>query len=61
MRADKIQTIAILIGLFGLVLTGIGAFVAARAVIISERQANDLASTKWDMNVALPGTSCGIA
>jgi hypothetical protein len=48
-----VRQAAIWISLFGLLLTGIGAFVATRAVIISERQATDLASTKWDMNVQL--------
>jgi hypothetical protein len=48
-----VRQAAIWISLFGLLLTGVGAFVAARAVIISERQATDLATTKWDMNVEL--------
>jgi hypothetical protein len=34
-------------------LDGRSAFFAAHAVIISEDQANALASPKWDMNVAL--------
>jgi hypothetical protein len=48
-----VRQAAIWISLFGLLLTGAGAFVAARAVIISEKQATDLASTKWGMNVEL--------
>jgi hypothetical protein len=48
-----VRQAAVWISLFGLLLTGVGAFVAARAVIVSERQAADLASTKWDMNVKL--------
>ncbi len=42
-----------LLSIVGLVLTGIGAFVAARSVILSEKQAEDIASTKWDLNTDL--------
>jgi hypothetical protein len=48
-----VRQAAIWISLFGLLLTGVGAFAAARAVIISEKKATDLASTKWDMNMEL--------
>jgi hypothetical protein len=48
-----VRQAAVWISLFGLLLTGVGAFVAARAVIISERQATDLATTKWDINAEL--------
>lgn len=39
--------------LLGLVLTAVGAGVAAQAVIITESQARDLAATKWDSNEEL--------
>jgi len=34
----------------GLLLTTLGAAVAARAVIVTEQQATELASPKWDLN-----------
>jgi hypothetical protein len=54
-----VRQAAIWISLFGLLLTGIGAFVASRAVIIGEKQAADLATTKWDMNVNLKNSLLG--
>jgi hypothetical protein len=41
------------LSLIGLLLTGIGAFIAARAVIISEEQAEELSGTYVVANVAL--------
>ena len=37
----------------GLVLTVLGAWFAARGVIITEADATSLAATKWDLNEAL--------
>jgi hypothetical protein len=39
--------------LLGLVLTALGAGIAAKAVIISGSQANQLAAAKWDSNQEL--------
>lgn len=39
--------------LLGLVLTALGAGIAAKAVIITGSQANQLAATKWDLNQEL--------
>jgi hypothetical protein len=43
------------LNLFGLVLTGVGAFVTAQAVIISDEDAKSLSRTAWDGNEALYG------
>jgi hypothetical protein len=51
--SPNVRQAAIWISLFRLLLTGVGAFIAARAVITSERQATALASAKWDINVGL--------
>ena len=37
----------------GLILTAVGAGIAASGVILTEKQATELASTKWDLNVEL--------
>jgi hypothetical protein len=37
----------------GLLLTTVGAAVAARAVIVTEQQATELASPMWDLNPKL--------
>lgn len=42
-----------LLNLVGLLLTGVGAFVAARAVIISDKQAELLSGTYYNGNNAL--------
>src|SRR5262245_382802 len=39
--------------LLGLVLTAVGAYVTAQAVIITESQASGLATTKWNSNEEL--------
>jgi hypothetical protein len=39
--------------LMGLCLTAFGAYIASRGVIISEQDATELASPKWDMNERL--------
>jgi hypothetical protein len=39
--------------LVGLVITAIGAGVAAKAVMVTDEQANELGATKWDSNTAL--------
>jgi hypothetical protein len=44
---------AVVFLLLGLALTGIGAWVAAKAVIISSEQAQELSATKWNANEAL--------
>ena len=36
------------LNLFGLLLTGLGAFVAARSLIISKEQAKSLSGTYWN-------------
>ena len=41
------------LNLFGLLLTGLGAFVAARSVIISKEQAKSPSGTYWNSNEAL--------
>ena len=41
------------LNLFGLLLTGLGAFVTARSVIISKDQAKMLSGTHWNGNEAL--------
>jgi len=38
------------LNLFGLLLTGLGAFVAARSVIISKEQAKSPSGTYWNSN-----------
>jgi hypothetical protein len=42
-----------ILNLCGLALTGIGAFITAKAVIISDKQAKVLSGTYWDENKAL--------
>ena len=44
------------LNLFGLLLTRLGAFVAARSVIISKEQAKSLSGTYWNGNEALRDT-----
>lgn len=39
--------------LFGLILTAVGAAIAASGVILTLEQATELASTKWNMNLEL--------
>jgi hypothetical protein len=51
MATWKLVSVACL--LFGLVLTAVGAGVTAQAVIITESQASDLATTKWGSNEEL--------
>lgn len=46
----QISRLAILASLFGLFLNTAGAVVTARAVIITEKQADALASTLWKSN-----------
>jgi hypothetical protein len=41
------------LNLFGLLLTGLGAFVAARSVTISKEQAKSPSGTYWNSNEAL--------
>ena len=41
------------LNLFGLLLTGLGAFVAARSVTISKEQAKSQSGTYWNGNEAL--------
>ena len=41
------------LNLFDLLLTGLGAFVATRSVIISKEQAKSLSGTYWNGNEAL--------
>jgi hypothetical protein len=47
------EMIETLLNLFGLALTGTGAFIASRSVIISEEQAKLLSGTYWNGNKAL--------
>jgi hypothetical protein len=47
------MSFAVALLLIGLGLTALGAYLAAQSVIISEQDANDLASTKWDRNERL--------
>jgi hypothetical protein len=42
-----------LLNLLGLILTGVGAFITALAVIISDKQADELSGTYFDGNEAL--------
>lgn len=47
------DTVIVILNLGGLLLAALGALVAARAVIISDQQANAISGTYWDDNAAL--------
>jgi hypothetical protein len=53
MQGDTLTILATAFLLLGLAFTTIGAAIAARAVIITESQATEIAGTAWDVNEEL--------